>query len=107
VLLGEDQAHIGVYLVVVFILRFSGVLLADEDTVCSFIRYFHRDVVRFALVVHHSERTMHVHWVQLADVYCPIKFLEILPIDEEASIVGIVLNFVLFSKLWCPLFGFL
>ncbi len=39
---------------------------------------------------------MHVHRAQLANVHCPIKFFEILPVDEEASIVVNVLNFVLF-----------
>ena len=45
VLLGEDKPHVRVDLIVVFIFRFSRVLLADEDSVGAFGGYLHCDVV--------------------------------------------------------------
>lgn len=107
VLLGQDESHVGVELIVVFIFGLPRVLLADEDGVSPLGRYLHCDVVRFALVVRHSQRAVQVHWVQLADVYCPVELLEVLPTDEETTVVGVRFDLVLFFKLWGPLSGLL
>lgn len=50
---------------------------------------------------------MQVHWVELADVYCPVELLEVLPTDEETTVVGVRFDLVLFFKLWGPLSGLL
>ncbi len=88
-LLGQDELHVGVELIVVFIFGLPRVLLADEDGVSPLGRHLHCDVVRFALVVRHSQRAVQVHRVELADVYCPVELLEVLPTDEETTVVGI------------------
>lgn len=44
-LLGQDESHVGVELIVVFIFRLPRVLLADKDGVSPLGRHLHRDVV--------------------------------------------------------------
>ena len=44
-LLGQDESHVGVELIVVFIFGLPRVLLADEDGVSPLGRHLHRDVV--------------------------------------------------------------
>lgn len=44
-LLGQDESHVGVELIVVFIFGLPRVLLADEDCISPFGRYLHCDVV--------------------------------------------------------------
>ncbi len=46
---------------------------------------------------------MKVHWVKFADVDSPIKFLEVLPADEEAAVVRVGFDLIFFSKLGSPL----
>ena len=50
---------------------------------------------------------MQVHRVQLADVDRAVKFLEVLPTDEETTIVGVAVDLVFFLQLWGPLGGVL
>ncbi len=70
-LLGQDELHVGVELIVVFIFGLPRVLLADEDGVSPLGRHLHCDVVQFALVVRHSQRAVQVYRFSLQMLTVP------------------------------------
>lgn len=96
----NDQSRL--WASVILPLKFPHRLLTNEDIIGALLGDSHPYIVRFMMIIHHSEGGMYIQWVDFADCNNSKVLIVVLPAHEESTILIFWCVTQLFTELLGP-----